>query len=171
MDSSQPINALVDRLTEIVGVRGLLFDPAEVELVTRTSIPYRQIPDVVVYPESAAQVQKIVTVAQELTIPIWTVSTGKNWGYGTKSAAYPGGITLVLERMKKIELVEEDLAYAVIEPGVTYRDLNRYLKEHKLALWSDSPWSPQSRKRDRQCSGQRQGPDSLRRSFRLSLRR
>lgn len=144
MDSSQPINALVDRLTEIVGVRGLLFDPAEVELVTRTSIPYRQIPDVVVYPESAAQVQKIVTVAQELTIPIWTVSTGKNWGYGTKSAAYPGGITLVLERMKKIELVEEDLAYAVIEPGVTYRDLNRYLKVHKLALWSDSAGTTES---------------------------
>jgi 4-cresol dehydrogenase (hydroxylating) len=44
---------------------------------------------------------------------------------------------MVLERMKKIERVDEKLGYAVIEPGVTYGELNRYLKDNNLALWSD----------------------------------
>ena len=128
---------LVDRLTEILGADGLLFKSHEVELETRTCIPYRQVPDCVVYPRSADQVQKIVTLARELKVPIWPVSGGRNWGYGEKSAVYPGGITMVLERMKKIEVVDERLGYAVIEPGVTYGELNRYLKDNKLALWSD----------------------------------
>jgi 4-cresol dehydrogenase (hydroxylating) len=51
---------------------------------------------------------------------------------------------MVLERMKKIEMVDEKLGYAVIEPGVTYRDLNGYLKDNKLALWSDCAGSTES---------------------------
>jgi len=137
-------STLVDRLTEILGADGLLCKSHEVELETRTCIPFRQIPDCVVYPHSTDQVQKIVTLAQELKVPIWPVSTGKNWGYGEKSAVYPGGITMVLERMKKIEVVDEKLGYAVIEPGVTYRDLNRYLKDNKLSLWSDCAGSTES---------------------------
>ncbi len=137
-------DTLMNRLGEIVGANGLLFEPSKVEFETRTCIPFRQIPDCVVYPDSAAQVQSIVALAQELKVPIWPVSTGKNWGYGEKSACYQGGITMVLERMKKIEVVDEELGYAIIEPGVTYGDLNRYLKDNKLALWSDSAGTTQS---------------------------
>src|SRR6185503_11689706 len=137
-------NTLMDRLGEIVGAHGLVSEPSKVELETRTCIPFRQIPDCVVYPDSAEQVQRIVALAQELKVPLWPVSTGKNWGYGEKSAVYQGGITMVLERMKKIEMVDETLGYAVIEPGVTYRDLNGYLKDNKLALWSDCAGSTES---------------------------
>lgn len=144
MEPSPADSTLVIRLSEIVGAKGLLSEPSEVELETRTCIPFRQIPDCVVFPDSAEQVQKIVTLANELTVPIWPVSTGKNWGYGEKSACYQGGITMVLERMRKIEVVDEKLGYAVIEPGVTYRDLNAYLKHHQLALWSDSAGTTES---------------------------
>ena len=137
-------NTLMNRLGEIVGANGLVSEPSKVELETRTCIPFRQIPDCVVYPDSAEQVQRIVALAQELKVPLWPVSTGKNWGYGEKSAVYQGGITMVLERMKKIEMVDETLGYAVIEPGVTYRDLNGYLKDNKLALWSDCAGSTES---------------------------
>lgn len=138
MDPSQKSEALVVGLTEIVGANGILVEPAKVELETRTCIPFREIPDCIVYPDSTEQVQKIVSLAQALKAPIWAVSTGKNWGYGEKSACYRGGITMVLERMRKIEVVDETLGYAVIEPGVTYRQLNDYLRENRLALWSDS---------------------------------
>ena len=144
MEQAQTSDMLFDRLREIVGTQHVLSVPNEVELETRTCIPYRQIPDCIVYPDAAAQVQRIVLLAHELRVPIWTVSTGKNWGYGEKSACYRGGITMVLERMKRIEVVDEELGYAVIEPGVTYRELNRYLKENNLALWSDSAGTTES---------------------------
>src|SRR6185437_6691649 len=111
----------------IVGEDNVLHDPSTVELETRTCIPFRRIPDCVVYPGSASEVQRIVRLATELNVPVWPVSTGKNWGYGEKSATYAGGITMVLARMRNIEYVDRELGYAIIEPGVTYADLNRYL--------------------------------------------
>jgi len=144
LEPHQANNALIDQLREIVGARGLLADPDEVERVTRTSIPFRQVPDCVVYPETAEQIQKIVRLAKSLKVPVWAVSTGKNWGYGSKSAPYEGGVTLVLERMRKIEIVDERLGYAVIEPGVTYRDLNTHLKQHAPGLWSDCAGTTES---------------------------
>ncbi len=144
MTSSATGEMLFERLREIVGLEGLLADPAAVEFETRTCIPYRQVPDCVVYPRSVEEVQKVVLLANELRVPIWPVSTGKNWGYGEKSACYQGGITMVLERMKRIEAVDETLGYAVIEPGVTYGDLNAHLKTHNLALWADCAGTTQS---------------------------
>lgn len=144
MESLDPASGLIERLREVVGADGLLYKDADVELETRTCIPFRQIPDCVVYPASTDQVQRILAIANELKVKLWPVSTGKNWGYGEKSAGYPGGITMVLERMRKIEHVDEELGYALIEPGVTYGDLNRYLKEHEIALWSDSAGTTQS---------------------------
>lgn len=135
---------LIERLQEIVGAEHVLFEPEAVELETRTCIPFREIPDCIVYPESVSEVQRIVIAAKEHLIPIWPVSTGKNWGYGEKSATYPGGITMVLQRLKKIERVDKKLAYALIEPGVTYGDLNRHLKENDAGLWSDSAGTTQS---------------------------
>ncbi|MCM8579332.1 MAG: FAD-dependent oxidoreductase [Candidatus Accumulibacter sp.] len=81
--------------------------------------------------------QAVVRLAGEFDVPVWPVSTGKNWGYGEKSACYPGGITMVLERMTRIWHVDEELAYAVVEPGVTYKQLNDYLKENHPSLWAD----------------------------------
>jgi 4-cresol dehydrogenase (hydroxylating) len=144
LESSRATPALLDLLVDIVGRDALVHERSNVELETRTCIPYRQIPECIVYPSSAEQVQRIVTLGQQLNVPIWPVSTGKNWGYGEKSACYQGGITVVLERMNKIHVVDEQLGYAVIEPGITYRDLNRYLKDHKIALWSDSAGTTES---------------------------
>jgi FAD binding domain len=42
-------------------------------------------------------------------------------------------------RMNKILEVNEKFAYALVEPGVTYFDLYRYIQEHKLKLWLDVP--------------------------------
>lgn len=135
---------LVRRLTAVLGEQAVLFAPDRIEEETRTCIPFRQHPECVVYPSSTEQVREVVEVARSLGVPIWPVSTGKNWGYGEKSASYPGGITMVLERMKKIEIVDAELGYAVIEPGVTYHDLNAFLKERRLPLWSDSTGSTEA---------------------------
>ena len=40
------------------------------------------IPSAAVAPESVEQVQQIVRIAGAHKIPLWTISTGKNLGYG-----------------------------------------------------------------------------------------
>lgn len=113
------------------------------KFASRTCIPYQELPGIITYPENTEEVQVVVRLATKFNTPIWPVSTGKNWGYGGKTACYPGGITMMLERMNRIHKVNEDLGYAVIEPGVTYKQLNEYLKTNHPSLWSDSAGTTQ----------------------------
>ena len=46
-------------------------------------------------------------------------------------------MVMILERMNRILEVNEELAYAVIEPGVTYEQFNAHLAEHGHKLWID----------------------------------
>ena len=137
MSPSIVSQTLQERLRAVIGKDQVVADDVGLELVSRTCIPYRNLPGVAVFPSSAEQVQAVVGLAREFDVPIWPVSTGKNWGYGEKTACYPGGITMVLERMTRIWHVDEELGYAVIEPGVTYKQLNDYLKEKHSSLWAD----------------------------------
>jgi 4-cresol dehydrogenase (hydroxylating) len=144
-ETSSPLDAsIVAELAALVGRDGLVVDPSAVEADTRTSIPYRRIPDCLVYPRSTAEVQAIVALARRHGIKVYPVSTGRNWGYGERSASYPGGITMLLERMKRIEVVDPVLGYALIEPGVTYRELDDHLKQHAPSLWCDCAGSTAS---------------------------
>lgn len=143
MKSSLLPEIVIEELLSELGDSGVVWESDGLELIVRTCIPYQKIPNVVVFPTSVEQVQSIVRIAVKYRMPIWPVSTGKNWGYGEKTACYSGGITMILERMNQILQVNEELGYAVIEPGVTYRQLNDYLKSNHPSLWTDSAGTTQ----------------------------
>lgn len=137
MTTVQLPESLAQQLIAALGSENVALDPELVELGSRTCIPYRQVPVAIVHPTDSTQVQAVVRLAGEYGIPVWPVSTGKNWGYGEKSACYGGGITMVLDRMTRIWQVDEELGYAVVEPGVTYEQLNAHLKRTRSGLWAD----------------------------------
>lgn len=143
MEYSSIPAALLEQLQVQLGHDNVVEDASQLELTTRTCIPYRNMPAVAVYPTSTEQVQAVVRLATQFNVAIWPVSTGKNWGYGEKTACYPGGITMVLERMTRIWQVNEELGYAVLEPGVTYKQLNDHLKMNCPSLWADSAGTTQ----------------------------
>ena len=129
---------LLERLQASLGVNNVVVDDDSLEVISRTCIPYRQLPAAAVHPATTEHVRAVILLAREFDIPIWPVSTGKNWGYGEKTASYPGGITMILDRMTRIWHVDEELGYAVVEPGVTYKQLNDHLKEKRSGLWADA---------------------------------
>jgi len=90
-------------------------------------------------PASAEQVQEIVRVANELRVPLWTVSLGKNFAYGGAAPVLSGSVVLDLSRMNRILEVNEKFGYALIEPGVSYFDLYRYIQNRGMKLWLDVP--------------------------------
>jgi 4-cresol dehydrogenase (hydroxylating) len=101
------------------------------------TIPWQRTCSAVVYPSSRDEVCAIVKIAAQHRLPVWTFSKGKNWGYGATMAAQNGAVILILERMNRILEINEDLAYAVIEPGVTYKQLADQLKSRAIKLWAD----------------------------------
>lgn len=137
MAIDHPLSVLFQDLIAAIGRDNVMIDAEQVDIVSRTCIPYRQIPSAAVFPNDVGQVQAVMRLAREHDVPVWPVSTGKNWGYGEKTACYPGGLTIVLDRMTRIWHVDEELGYAVVEPGVTYKQLNDHLKQHGSGLWAD----------------------------------
>ncbi len=134
---------LLEALVSILRPDGVVSDAEAIERTTRTCLPFHALATVVVYPSTAQQVQAVVQAALKANVPIWPVSTGKNFGYGEKTAVYDAGITMVLERMNRIWQVDEQLGFAVIEPGVTYKQINDHLKQTGSRLWADTAGTTQ----------------------------
>lgn len=93
----------------------------------------RNIP-LVLRPSSAAEIPAIVAEANQRLIPLYPISTGNNWGMGSKLPATDGCAVLDLSRLNRIIEVNEAQCYAVVEPGVTQAQLAKHLAEHHPAL-------------------------------------
>ncbi|MDF1753490.1 MAG: FAD-binding oxidoreductase [Verrucomicrobiales bacterium] len=130
--------SLHQRLEHIVGEKYILGHQDHLDPYCRDTIPFEKNCRFVVLPASAEEVAEIVRTASNFDIPIWAYSTGKNWGYGATIAARDGAIIMILQRMNRILEVDEELGYAVIEPGVTQDQLNQHLKETGSRLWMDA---------------------------------
>jgi 4-cresol dehydrogenase (hydroxylating) flavoprotein subunit len=96
-------------------------------------------PGAVVSPSSVEEVQAIVRVANELRVPLWPVSRGKNNGYGGASPRVAGTVVVELTRMNRVLEVNEESAYAVVEPGVRFFDLYEHLRSNGHRLWASVP--------------------------------
>jgi len=90
----------------------------------------------IVMPETVEEIQEIVRVANRHTIPLWTHSTGRNNGYGGPAPRVRGSVILSLRRMNRVLEINEELGYAVVEPGVRWSDLYDAIQAggHKLML-------------------------------------
>ncbi|MGO9589273.1 MAG: FAD-dependent oxidoreductase [Candidatus Acidiferrales bacterium] len=97
------------------------------------------IPSAAVAPDSVEQVQAVVRIANKYKIPLWTISTGKNLGYGGSAPLLGGSVVLDLKRMDRVLEINEKDHYALLEPGVSYFDLYGYIQERKLNVWIDPP--------------------------------
>jgi 4-cresol dehydrogenase (hydroxylating) len=90
----------------------------------------------VVMPTTVEEVQAVVNVANEHCVPLWTHGVGKNNGYGGPAPRVDGSVIVSLRNMNKVLEIDEDCAYAVVEPGVRWFDLYDAIKAggHKLML-------------------------------------
>lgn len=89
------------------------------------------------FPKNVADLVKIVTDAQYSRTSLYPLSTGLNWGYGSRSPVQTGATLVDLSGMNRILNADEisvDNPVAVIEPGVTQIQLHEFLCKHCPAL-------------------------------------
>jgi 4-cresol dehydrogenase (hydroxylating) len=130
------------RFAAIVGLDHVVTARTALEAVSQATVPDTRMPAAIVYPATVEEVARIVEVAASLSVPLWPCSKGRNWGYGSAAPFREGSVLLHLERLARIIEVNEELAYAVIEPGVTYRMLRDHLSRHHPDLWCDCTDGP-----------------------------
>jgi 4-cresol dehydrogenase (hydroxylating) len=130
---------VVSRLTEVVGAGSIIIDRAG---INEFKDKYWFAGDetyaasAVVQPDSAEQVQQIMRIANEFGIPVWPHGQGKNLGYGGPSPRVRGSIQIGFQKMNRVLEINDELAYAVVEPGVRWFDLHDALEAggHELML-------------------------------------
>ncbi len=138
--TAQRFRAVIGELTAIVGAHWVFVD--ELPLSSYRD-PYSPLPDGEMLPSAAVapnrveEIQKILKVANDYRVPIWTIGTGRNFAYGGPAPRKSGYIVLDLKRMNSVLEVNEKYGYALVEPGVSYMQLYQHLQKIGSKLWID----------------------------------
>jgi FAD/FMN-containing dehydrogenase len=134
-------DAILKSLVDIVGEDFASNRPEELYMYARdsgTEGPRRV--DYVAMPGTTEEVQRIVLLANEKTIPICPM--GANLTLNGLGIPVHGGIVLDMKRMDRILEVNSTARYAVVEPGVTQGQLGAYLEKKYPHLEHSRPEAP-----------------------------
>jgi len=91
-------------------------------------------PRLVVRPSNADDVQKIVTWANQTTTPLVPVSSGEPHFHGDTVPSVPEAVIVDLRGMDKIVRIDRRNRMVIIEPGLTYGQLQPALAKEGLIL-------------------------------------
>lgn len=130
-------SAAIEELRAVVGNEHVCTTADALDQYSRCTIPWQSHCAAVIFPGSAEEVSATLKIANVHGLKVWPFSGGRNWGYSTTLATEDGAVVMLLHRMNRILEVNEELAYVVLEPGVTYEQLNAHLKQNGHKLWVD----------------------------------
>jgi (+)-pinoresinol hydroxylase len=141
--SAADFQTAVRRLQDVVGSEWVFTSEEDVLTYRDAYTPFRgdeadeYVPCGAVAPIDVKQVQQIVAIANDHRLPLWPTSTGRNLGYGGSAPRLSGTLMVDLKRMNRVLEVNEPQAFAIVEPGVSYFDFYRHLRDNKLKVWLD----------------------------------
>ncbi len=133
------------RLVELVGNGRILASPEPDVLFSQVHNSIKPVrPWLTVKPQNADEVQKIVLWANETRTPLVPVSSGAPHLRGGTCPAVPDAVMVDLSGMKRILKIDRRNRLALIEPGVTFAELQPALKTEGLRIIA--PLLPRSNK-------------------------
>lgn len=130
------LQAAVRELEGIVGPERVSVTQADRDQHARDQSSHGgHLPDVVVWPETTAEVSAILRQANEAGLPVTA------WGAGTSIEGNPipvcGGIVLNFRQMNQILAIHEQDFQVTVQPGMLYKDMNRALARYGLFFAPD----------------------------------
>jgi len=132
-------------LEKIAGSRNVFDSPGVLERYSRdSSFAPRVKPRCVVKPGNVEEVQGVVKWANDTLTPLVPVSSGAPHFRGDTVPGVDGAVIVDLSRMKKIIRVDSRNKVAMVEPGVTFSELQSELVKEGLCAYM--PLAPRSSK-------------------------
>ena len=123
------------RLAAIVGAGQVQDDGALLDdyALDHSDAPARR-PVAIVRPGTADEVQQVVAWANETATPLVPVSSGGPHFHGDTVPGVPGAVMLDLRRLDRILRIDRRNRMTVIEPGVTYPQVQAALAEQGMRI-------------------------------------
>lgn len=140
--SAEQLAAFFQECRDIVGANWVKSEAGEVAPYGWVAIPFEtntHLPAGAVCPANAEETRAVILAAGRHAVSVWPTSTGRNIGYGSSSVADPGTIVLDLRRMDRISDFDPQLGTVVVEPGVTYHQLQEFIAANGGGFWIDFP--------------------------------
>ncbi|MFZ1986166.1 MAG: FAD-binding oxidoreductase [Desulfatitalea sp.] len=124
-----------EKLMKIVGKEHVSDDPKTLgSFAADTSFVMKLKPWFVVQPADAKQIQELIGWANETKTPLVPVSSGPPHFYGDTVPGVPGYVLVDLGRMNKILRIDKRNRMVVVEPSVTYGQLESALAKEGLRV-------------------------------------
>src|SRR5213078_4160574 len=110
---SSEFRAAVER---VVGDAGVISEPEQLRTYECDALTgHRAVPELVVLPSTAAQVQELVTICYKHRVPF--VARGAGTGLSGGALPVADGIVISLARLTRVLEVDLDRARVIVEPG------------------------------------------------------
>jgi 4-cresol dehydrogenase (hydroxylating) len=130
----QRIQAGLAAWRDILGSSRVVVDEAVLERYQTATFATRQRTLAVIEPATTEEVAGCLKIASQLEIPVYAISGGKNWGYGSRVPVRDGSVVMDLRRMDRIRQFDHELAFMTVEPGVTFQQAYSFVEERTSDL-------------------------------------
>ena len=125
----------------VLGAERVLVEGDGLARLSRTTLSGAHAPVAALLPRTRDEVVALVRIAGAHGVPLYPISRGRNWGYGDRCPVGPGQVLVDLGGLDRVLEVNDELGYAVIEPGVTQGKLLAHLRDTGSGLWLDATGS------------------------------
>ena len=127
---------LKSKLSEIVGSKNVDDSPKALSAYSKdhSLMSVSGLPDIIVHPDTAEQVQKIVELANETKVPVIPVSSSVHFHGSTLPKM--GGVIMDMRRMDRVLNIDLPNRLARIEAGVTWGQIQDELEKinHRMIM-------------------------------------
>lgn len=92
------------------------------------------------WPADTDAIRQCLRIAAEHGVPVYPVSGGRNWGYGSATPTQ-ASVILDLSRLNQITDYDPTLGTVSVQPGVTQQQLYEFLQQQGGHFWMDATGS------------------------------
>ena len=119
-------------LIRLLGDENVIRDARQREELSRTTLLFRSIPDLIVYPQTSLQVQEIMKLAQSYQMPVWVVSQGSSHLHGfAEVPTHAHGSQTIRQHLEQLDEMFEIVAIGrakfvtadMVKPGAVVIDV------------------------------------------------
>ena len=128
------LGAALDDWQKALGAENVVDDLENRRAAERATFATSALIPALIRPGSREDVQECVRIARKHGVPIYPVSRGCNWGFGSRVPPADGCVVMELARLDRIRAFDEALAYVTVEPGVTPGMLHEFLEQRGSRL-------------------------------------
>lgn len=124
------------KLNRLDGIGSILTDSSLLDRYSKDQDHQGATPAAIIFPKDTSEVRAIVKWANEEIVPLTIISSLAGPRRRGDTVLTKEGVVVDLSRMSKIRFIDGQEKMAIVEPGVTFEQLNHSLKSHGLRAYT-----------------------------------